>query len=375
MKKKIKINEKQTGYYTAEEIFEIYKPFIEKVSFNYLSFLRKFNGHAIFVDIEDLRQVCIIGIFKAYNQYDYNYKSNKPDIEVNDEDKMGFFPFMEKTVLGAIQRYCRDILHLRRKDINLTEIKIDSYNAPVREDDENKEVQLIEVLDLEEEDCYEDLINKMEVDRLLSTIPEKHKSIIIDSYFNNMTQIDIGKKYGISQVQVSRIIKKSINSMRRLSNKEENNSMKKIGLKMFEYSELVTFLTQGVNTYATLDEAIKDFCKQYVGVKEDEVYLSLNKRKASYDNIKSLYERKALDLKEEPVVQEEKESKATVSISSLSGIEVVDLTANINGIAVKFSKEGISLNNLNSENLSIIELKNIQKTIEKVIEINNTIYK
>lgn len=46
--------------------------------------------------------------------------------------------------------------------------------------------------------------------KYLETIPSSQKEVVTDFYFNDKRQVDIGRKYNLSQAQVSRICKKHI---------------------------------------------------------------------------------------------------------------------------------------------------------------------
>ena len=52
------------------------------------------------------------------------------------------------------------------------------------------------------------VMDKMFVKEILEKLPQREKSIVILRYFRGMTQTQIAKRLGISQVQVSRIEKK-----------------------------------------------------------------------------------------------------------------------------------------------------------------------
>ena len=59
-------------------------------------------------------------------------------------------------------------------------------------------------------------------------------------------------------------------------------NMPKVKAKLFDFNELSTFLINGANEYNTLYEAVKSLCTKDEKVTEEDVYLTLNKRKASY---------------------------------------------------------------------------------------------
>lgn len=404
--KKIKLNLNETGEYTIEEILTKYEPYIRKTVNYYNNFLKKFIGHAVYVDFEDLEQICKIGIIKAYERYDIEYVGTRSDY--NQSDPIGFYPYLDQMAQGELRRYCRDILQMRRKDIDPSSIFIDSMNRTVNNTDKgNAEIELIDTLDLVEKDSYEDLENKLEVERLLSFIPERDKDIVIDSFFYNLSQQKIAEKYKVSQAQISRVLRKSIKIMRTISENKEKETitpMRTKKVKAIEFDTLFDFLNKGVQNYYTLDKAIHAYCNQ-ANVLIEDAYEALNKRKASHEMLKNLYSIKRVpinpekpisktapkktakeDIKEvvekainEVEIVDEVKTKPVevkpISSNIFDSIKIVNLTVDIEGIEAKFSPKGISLANLKLEDLSIEDLKKLQKSIQKVIEINSTIYK
>lgn len=69
------------------------------------------------------------------------------------------------------------------------------------------------VMDIEKEQ----LLNHMFLQQLLEELPQKEQSIIRYRYFQNMTQQQVAEKLNMSQVQVSRMEKKILLSMRKRS--------------------------------------------------------------------------------------------------------------------------------------------------------------
>lgn len=405
IKKKIKINQTETGEYTIEEIIEKYKPFIKKTSFHYLTFLKGFGNHSLHVELEDLEQLMIIGIVKAYNSYSIEYQTDYPkDAEdYNENDPIGFFPYMEKTAVGEVRKFCRDTLKTRRKDYNIQEIKLNSLNEPASSSkDDGKENELIEIVDIEDKNLYEEVENKMIVDNLLSILSEKDRKIIELYYYDNLSQDKISSTLNTSQAQVSRIIKASIKKLKQYAKEQEKREYTMAKTKSFEFNMLIEFLINGAKEYSTLDDAIKAFCNKVENVSKEDVYLSLNKRKASYENMKVLYTKektstnvetisssktvsdnetkkksitsyKSEDIK--PKTIEEKPVMKSINLDVLKEVNIVNLTADVNDIRVEFTPKGINLYNIQLKELSEKDLIKLQENIRKVIEINNTIYK
>ena len=62
------------------------------------------------------------------------------------------------------------------------------------------------------------LINKLAINKLIEELDVRSKRIIVLRYFREKTQTEVAKMLGISQVQVSRIEKKVLISMREKMN-------------------------------------------------------------------------------------------------------------------------------------------------------------
>ena len=76
-------------------------------------------------------------------------------------------------------------------------------------------------MDLAEDDTNieETVLNKIMVQQLMDMLESKERKIINLRYFKNKTQSQVAKEMGMTQVQVSRLEKKILNSMRNEKNK------------------------------------------------------------------------------------------------------------------------------------------------------------
>ena len=63
-------------------------------------------------------------------------------------------------------------------------------------------------------DKQEDMLDVMELRSAISTLPEREKKVIMLRYFRDMTQAEVAAMMGVSQVQVSRIENKIMQSFR-----------------------------------------------------------------------------------------------------------------------------------------------------------------
>ena len=65
------------------------------------------------------------------------------------------------------------------------------------------------------EDKQEDMIDVLELRSAISTLPERDKKVIMLRYFRDMTQAEVATMMGVSQVQVSRIENRIMESFRK----------------------------------------------------------------------------------------------------------------------------------------------------------------
>lgn len=187
---------------------------------------------------EDLFQIGAIGLVKSIKKFDTSF-----DVKLS--------TFAVPYILGEIKRFMRDdgIVKVSRslKELNskismlrkeyekigeeLTIEKIEKELKETKENillameldnqvksmdeeiyDENQENNLYNYIRSESHE--ESTVNKIILKDELSRLNEKERNIIVLRYFYNKKQSEIAEKYGISQVQVSRIEKKVLLKMR-----------------------------------------------------------------------------------------------------------------------------------------------------------------
>jgi RNA polymerase sporulation-specific sigma factor len=78
---------------------------------------------------------------------------------------------------------------------------------------EGTEIELMDKLP-DQENPQELLLDRLFLEELLGRLPPRERQLIHMRYYLNMTQTDIAKKLGISQVQVSRMEKKILKRLR-----------------------------------------------------------------------------------------------------------------------------------------------------------------
>ena len=202
------------------------------------SIVRRFlnRGH----EGEDLFQIGCIGMLKAIDRFDTEFD-------------VAFSTYAVPMIAGEIRRFIRDdgIVKISRK-IKENQMKImhqreiyinEKKQEPTIEElekvcdltkeeivmamDASRNVESIDkemyskdsaytLMDLAEDDTKieETVLNKIMVQQLMDMLESKERKIINLRYFKNKTQSQVAKEMGMTQVQVSRLEKKILNSMR-----------------------------------------------------------------------------------------------------------------------------------------------------------------
>ncbi len=228
---------------TIEEILEaqrgnteILNSIVERNARLIWSVVKRFQNRKY--DVEDLFQIGAIGLIKSIKKFDDHYNVKLSTFAV---------PY----ILGEIKKFLRDdgFIKVSRslKELNTKinilkkeyenkgkELTIECIEKELKEtkenilmameidnniksmdeetNEENKSNNLYNQVKIEshEDESIRKIILKQELERL----NEKERNIIILRYFYNKTQEEIAQKYGISQVQVSRIEKKILLKMK-----------------------------------------------------------------------------------------------------------------------------------------------------------------
>ena len=203
------------------------------------SIVKRFQGRGY--ELEDLYQIGSIGFIKSIKRFDVSF-----DVKLS--------TYAVPYILGEIKRFIRDdgsikvsrsikelamkikdveAKHLREKGEEITILQIakelnvskeevaialDSLRPTVSiyEDSYSNDEGGISFLDTLSTDVdeAEQLSNKLAIKQIIESLEEREKEIILLRYYKNKTQMEVAKILGISQVQVSRIEKKILNSMK-----------------------------------------------------------------------------------------------------------------------------------------------------------------
>ena len=167
-------------------------------------------------DRDDLYQVGMLGLIDAYKHFNKNYDTK-------------FSTFAYYYIVGEVNKYIRessslkvsrDLIELKKKILKVKEVMLQKLGR----EPTNLEISLY--LEVDEELINEALIATDEVtsideaynigeeDRVsadildlkneIDKLPINEKKLILSRYYNDMTQSEVSKELGISQVQVSR---------------------------------------------------------------------------------------------------------------------------------------------------------------------------
>lgn len=192
-------------------------------------------------DLQDLFQIGCIGLLKAVDKFDLSYE-------------VQFSTYAVPMIMGEIKRFLRDdgmvkvsrslkeqgmkirqvtdqFLHEFGRDPTMEELEhetgmsayeivmateagmeVESIYKTVYQSDGN-EISLIDKLPVEKDE-QEELMNHLLLEQLLQQLDEREKKLIHLRYYENVTQTEVAKQMGLSQVQVSRMEKKILLFMR-----------------------------------------------------------------------------------------------------------------------------------------------------------------
>lgn len=193
------------------------------------------------VEYDDLYQLASMGLLKAINGFDDAYG-------------VRFSTYAVPMIAGEIKRFMRDdgsikvsrAIKSTAKQINKfievystehgaqptvkviaeefsmpesevvftmgsTRMPVSIYNQGEYKDEKGQE--LLEKLPVE--DNQEDIIDSLQLKTAIENLPERDKKVIMLRYFRDMTQSEVANMLGVSQVQVSRIENRIMESFRR----------------------------------------------------------------------------------------------------------------------------------------------------------------
>ena len=192
------------------------------------------------VEFDDLLQIGSLGLVKAIQGYDRRFK-------------VQFSTYAVPMIAGEIKRFLRDdgiikvsrslreksfeifstkerMKKLLKREPTINEIAdelemsaedivfaMDAVRSPVSIyepafDDENSKTLLIDTMPCGSD---EEFIDKILLKELIGSLEPKERQLILLRYYSDKTQVEIAKILGVSQVQVSRLISKTIDKLKK----------------------------------------------------------------------------------------------------------------------------------------------------------------
>ncbi|HLS76988.1 MAG TPA: RNA polymerase sigma factor SigF [Nocardia sp.] len=202
----------------------------------------RFRGRGI--EHDDLQQVAYVGMLGAVDRYDPSRGAS-------------FLGFAVPTIMGEVRRHFRDHawsvrvprgtkelqgkiapaveklsqelgrmprpseiaaeLGVDRTEVTQAMIAANCYNTDSldasQQDEEGSSRPIVARLG-SEEPCYRLLEDAMAVRPLLAALPERERDVLRMRFFDNLTQVQIAERIGVSQMQVSRILTRTLTRLR-----------------------------------------------------------------------------------------------------------------------------------------------------------------
>ena len=203
------------------------------------SIIKRYLGKHI--EYDDLYQIASIGLLKSIKNFSY-------------EHNVRFSTYAVPMILGEIKRYMRDDGYLKVSrslkslsakitrfvdeqvkngadnptveeiakhfDLESAEVvfAMDATKLPVSlyekaNDSDGKQTELIEHLPTDED---KKMLDKVILKDMLSKLTAREQKIVVLRYFRDMTQGEIARKMGVSQVQISRLENRILKKLKQL---------------------------------------------------------------------------------------------------------------------------------------------------------------
>lgn len=204
--------------------------------------VKRFCGRG--TEAEDLFQIGCIGLLKAIDKFDLSYDVRFSTYAVPmisgeikrflRDDGMIKVSRSMKELSGRSQQVREELTGRLGREPTLEEIsreleigreeivqameagsEVESLYRPVHQK-EGSEIRLLDKIE-EKEKKEDKILDRMMLGQLLDMLNPEERKLIYLRYFEEQTQSDVGKIMGISQVQVSRLEKKILENMRKMS--------------------------------------------------------------------------------------------------------------------------------------------------------------
>ena len=208
---------------TTNELIETHMGLIKKIANKFYHCSR-----------EDLIQVGVIGLLKAYQNYKdtqsakfstyaypyifgemYQLVHSSRDIKVS-KDMLKLYKLIEKTRYELAQRFGYvpsdgEVAQFLELEISLVSEAVCASQAMISLDDEANELNLHEVI-ADHHQVNADL--KIDLDDSFQVLNSDELEIIKARYFEDLTQSEVAKRMNMTQVMVSRYEKKAMEKMK-----------------------------------------------------------------------------------------------------------------------------------------------------------------
>ncbi|MET7767734.1 RNA polymerase sigma factor SigF [Nocardia sp. NPDC005366] len=204
---------------------------------------RRFSGRG--ENFDDLLQIARVGMVQAVDRFDPSYGAS-------------FLSFAVPTIMGEVRRHFRDHTWAVRVPRRLKEIQqsigpateklthelgrmprareiAEEIGADLNEvtqaliarnayqtspidptpdgDSDNTPASVLDTLGADDSN-YGSVEDYLAVRPLIAALPERQRQVLVWRFFDSMTQIEIAERLGCSQMQVSRILTKTLSSLR-----------------------------------------------------------------------------------------------------------------------------------------------------------------
>ncbi|WP_344578524.1 SigB/SigF/SigG family RNA polymerase sigma factor [Nonomuraea roseoviolacea] len=217
-----------------ERIVEMHRPLAMEIARRY-----RYRGEPL----EDLLQAAYVGLMKAINGFDptlghafrgYAVVTMTGEVKRHFRDRTWAIrvPRLYQERRSELNRLVADLsqtlgrsptvaelaakMNISEEDVLLTLDASAAYStlsldAPLGTDDDA--ASLGDVIP-EDDDTLSTMLDREAVKPLIDALPSREKHILLLRFFGNMTQAEIAAEFGISQMHVSRILRKVLDQLR-----------------------------------------------------------------------------------------------------------------------------------------------------------------
>ncbi|MEV0168215.1 SigB/SigF/SigG family RNA polymerase sigma factor [Nonomuraea fuscirosea] len=217
-----------------ERIVEMHRPLAMEIARRY-----RYRGEPL----EDLLQAAYVGLMKAVNGFDptlghafrgYAVVTMTGEVKRHFRDRTWAIrvPRLYQERRSELNRLVADLsqdlgrsptvaelaakMNITEEDVLLTLDASAAYStlsldAPLGTDDDA--ASLGDVIP-EDDDTLSNMVDREAVKPLIDALPSREKHILLLRFFGNMTQAEIAAEFGISQMHVSRILRKVLDQLR-----------------------------------------------------------------------------------------------------------------------------------------------------------------